>query len=87
MVVVSISNCTAAVSLHDGGREQLGVGRRGVVAGALLDDPRALPVGLLRNEVLTTLPPMRDEEIEEIVDTIVLPLIRPAETARDERQA
>jgi AcrR family transcriptional regulator len=48
---------------------------------------RSLPVDLLRSEILTTLQPMRDEDIDEIVDTIVLPLVRPAETARDERQA
>jgi len=53
--------------------------------GRLTPRIRGLPVGLLRNEVLTTLQPMRDEDIEEIVDTIVLPLIRPAETGRDGR--
>jgi AcrR family transcriptional regulator len=47
---------------------------------------RALPVDLLRNEILTTLQPMRDEDIDEIVDTIVLPLVRPVEAAGDDRQ-
>jgi AcrR family transcriptional regulator len=47
---------------------------------------RALPMDLLRNEVLTTLQPMRDEGISEIIDTIVLPLVRPVEAARDEHR-
>jgi hypothetical protein len=42
---------------------------------------------LLLNEALKTLQPMRDEDIGEIVDTIVLPLVRPVQTAGNERQA
>jgi len=54
--------------------------------GRLTPRIRALPVDLLRNEILTSLQPMPDEGIDEIVDTIVLPLVRPAEAAGDERQ-
>jgi AcrR family transcriptional regulator len=53
--------------------------------GRLTPRIRSLPMDLLRNEVLETLQPMRDEGIDEIVDTIVLPLVRPA--AGDERGA
>jgi AcrR family transcriptional regulator len=49
--------------------------------GRLTPRIQSLPMDLLRNEVLITLQPMRDEDIHEIVDTIVLPLIRPC-TAR-----
>ena len=38
---------------------------------------RALPVDLLRHHVLFTLAPMSNEGIEEIVDRIFLPLVRP----------
>jgi AcrR family transcriptional regulator len=55
--------------------------------GRLTPRIRVLPMDLLRNEILTTLQPMRDEDINEIVDTIVLPLVRPAETASDEPEA
>jgi hypothetical protein len=54
--------------------------------GRLTPRIRSLPIDLLSNEFLTTLQPMRDEAIEEIVDTIVLPLVRPAGAAGDERQ-
>jgi AcrR family transcriptional regulator len=50
--------------------------------GRLTPRIRTLPVALLHNEVLNTLQPMRDEDIEEIVDTIVLPLVRPAKAGR-----
>jgi AcrR family transcriptional regulator len=63
------------------------IGRGEADPGRLTPRIRSLPMDLLRNEVLTTLHPMRDEDIDEIVDTIVLPLVRPAEAARDERQA
>jgi AcrR family transcriptional regulator len=55
--------------------------------GRLTPRIRSLPVDLLLNEVLKTLQPMPDEGIDEIVDTIVLPLVRPALAARDKRQA
>jgi AcrR family transcriptional regulator len=54
--------------------------------GRLTPRIRSLPVDLLLNEVLKTLQPMRDEGIDEIVDTIVLPLVRPVEAAGDEQQ-
>ncbi|MEU7617529.1 TetR/AcrR family transcriptional regulator [Micromonospora rifamycinica] len=38
---------------------------------------RELPFTLLRLELLTTLQPVPDETLEDIVDTIVLPLLRP----------
>ena len=47
--------------------------------GRLTPRIRTLPVDLLIKEVITTLHPMRDEDIDEIVDTIILPLVRPAE--------
>ncbi|WP_328345830.1 TetR/AcrR family transcriptional regulator [Micromonospora sp. NBC_00421] len=39
---------------------------------------RELPFALLRLELLTTLQPVSDATLEDIVDTIVLPLLRPA---------
>lgn len=39
---------------------------------------RGLPFTLLQQELLTTLKPVPDATLEEIVDTIVLPLVRPA---------
>jgi len=54
--------------------------------GRLTPRIRSLPMDLLRSEVLKTLQPMRDEGIDEIVDTIVLPLVRPVEAAGDARQ-
>ena len=54
--------------------------------GRLTPRIRALPVDLLRNEIFTTMQPMRDEDIDEIVDTIVLPLVRPVEAAGNARQ-
>jgi AcrR family transcriptional regulator len=41
---------------------------------------RGLPFTLLQQELLTTLKPVPDATLEEIVDTIVLPLVRPAGT-------
>jgi AcrR family transcriptional regulator len=38
---------------------------------------RSLPFDLLRHHVLMTLSPLPDDAIEEIVDTIFLPLVRP----------
>ncbi|MFJ4653154.1 TetR/AcrR family transcriptional regulator C-terminal ligand-binding domain-containing protein [Nocardia sp. NPDC088792] len=38
---------------------------------------RSLPVDLLRHHLFMTLQPMADEDIEDIVDTIFLPLVRP----------
>jgi AcrR family transcriptional regulator len=61
-------------------------GRGEADPGRLTPRIRSLPVDLLRNEVLTTLQPMPDDDIDEIIDTIILPLVRPAETARGERQ-
>jgi AcrR family transcriptional regulator len=40
---------------------------------------RALPMDLLRHHVLTTLQPMAADGIEEIVDDIFLPLVRPTD--------
>ncbi|WP_327235938.1 TetR/AcrR family transcriptional regulator [Streptomyces sp. NBC_01317] len=37
---------------------------------------KALPFDLLRHEVLTTFAPVPDEVLEEIVDTVFLPLVR-----------
>lgn len=39
---------------------------------------RSLPMDLLRHQVFMTLQPMPDEGIVEIVDTVFLPLVRPA---------
>ena len=47
---------------------------------------QSLPVALLSYEIHSTLRPMRDEDIDEIVDTIVLPLVRPAGAAGGEGQ-
>jgi AcrR family transcriptional regulator len=41
---------------------------------------RGLPFTLLQQELLTTLKPVPDTILEELIDTIVLPLVRPART-------
>ncbi|MFF2554901.1 TetR/AcrR family transcriptional regulator [Nocardia sp. NPDC058058] len=38
---------------------------------------RTLPVDLLRHHIFMTMQPMSDADIEDIVDTIFLPLVRP----------
>ncbi|KAA8882017.1 TetR/AcrR family transcriptional regulator [Nocardia colli] len=40
---------------------------------------RALPVDLLRHHLFMTMQPMSDADIEDIVDSIFLPLVRPPE--------
>ncbi|MFD0531902.1 TetR-like C-terminal domain-containing protein [Kitasatospora arboriphila] len=42
----------------------------------LSDRIKALPFDLLRHEILTTYAPVPDHVLEEIVDTIFLPLLR-----------
>lgn len=54
---------------------------RGEIGPSLLSQRlRALPFTLLQQELLTTLKPVPDTTLEEIVDTIVLPLLRPTGT-------
>ncbi|MFD6422600.1 TetR/AcrR family transcriptional regulator [Streptomyces sp. NPDC060198] len=51
--------------------------RRGEVRAELLTDRiRSLPFDLLRHELLTTFAPVPDDVLEEIVDTVFLPLVR-----------
>lgn len=51
--------------------------RRGEIdANRLTDRIRSLPFDLLRHEILLTFAPVPDEVVEEIVDTIFLPLVR-----------
>ncbi|POM22576.1 Bacterial regulatory protein, tetR family [Actinomadura rubteroloni] len=50
---------------------------RGEIApGRLTDRVRSLPFDLLRHEILTTFAPVPDHVLEEIVDTVFLPLVR-----------
>ncbi|WP_225823982.1 TetR/AcrR family transcriptional regulator [Streptomyces naphthomycinicus] len=50
---------------------------RGEVAPELLTERiKSLPFDLLRHEILTTFAPVPDHTLEEIVDTIFLPLVR-----------
>ncbi|WP_327176891.1 TetR/AcrR family transcriptional regulator [Streptomyces sp. NBC_01335] len=42
----------------------------------LTDRVRSLPFDLLRHELLTTFAPVPDDVLEEIVDTVFLPLVR-----------
>ncbi|MEV5599616.1 TetR/AcrR family transcriptional regulator [Streptomyces sp. NPDC052496] len=42
----------------------------------LTDRIRSLPFDLLRHEILTTFAPVPDDVLEEIVDTVFLPLVR-----------
>ena len=46
----------------------------------LTDRIKSLPFDLLRHEILLTFAPVPDAVIEEIVDTIFLPLVRPPGT-------
>jgi hypothetical protein len=39
---------------------------------------KSLPFDLLRHEILSTYAPVSDHVLEEIVDTVFLPLVRPA---------
>ncbi|MFD6158385.1 TetR/AcrR family transcriptional regulator [Nocardia sp. NPDC060256] len=39
---------------------------------------RALPVDLLRHHIFMTMQPMNDADIEDIIDSIFLPLVRPS---------
>jgi AcrR family transcriptional regulator len=60
---------------------QRAVDRGEVQPGQLTDRVARLPVDLFRYEILMTLRPLTDEAIEEIVDTIFLPLVGPARPA------
>jgi AcrR family transcriptional regulator len=48
---------------------------------------RSLPFDLLRHEILVTFAPAPDAVLEEIVDTIFLPLVRPAAPSRTDQPA
>jgi AcrR family transcriptional regulator len=52
------------------------VARGEIKAERLTDRIRSLPFDLLRHEFLTTFAPVPDDVLEEIVDTIFLPLLR-----------
>ncbi|MFC9324149.1 TetR/AcrR family transcriptional regulator [Kitasatospora sp. NPDC057015] len=52
------------------------VARGEIDPGRLTDRIRSLPFDLLRHEVLTTFAPVPDHVLEEIVDTVFLPLVR-----------
>ncbi|MCX5398373.1 TetR/AcrR family transcriptional regulator [Streptomyces sp. NBC_00102] len=52
------------------------VARGEVRAEILTDRIRSLPFDLLRHELLTTFAPVPDDVLEEIVDTVFLPLLR-----------
>jgi Tetracyclin repressor-like, C-terminal domain len=52
------------------------IARGEVEAGQISDRVARLPVDLFRHELLMTLKPVSDKAIEEIVDTIFLPLVR-----------
>ncbi|MBU3061881.1 TetR/AcrR family transcriptional regulator [Nocardia sp. NEAU-G5] len=54
-----------------------GVERGEIDPDRLIPRIRALPMDLLRHHVLMTLEPMPEEGIEQIVDMIFLPLVRP----------
>lgn len=50
---------------------------RGEIKPELLTERiKSLPFDLLRQEVLTTFAPVPDHVLEEIVDTVFLPLVR-----------
>ena len=52
------------------------VARGEIRAGQVSDRVARLPVDLFRYELMMTLQPLADEVIEEIVDTVFLPLVR-----------
>jgi hypothetical protein len=54
---------------------QRAVARGEIRPGQISERIARLPFDLLRHEVLMTLQPVSDEAIEEIVDTIFLPLV------------
>jgi len=56
-----------------------GIARGEIDQARLTDRIANLPIDLLRHELLMTLHPVLDETIVEIVDTIFLPLVTPAE--------
>lgn len=58
------------------------IARGEVEPGQISDRIARLPVDLFRHELLMTLKPLTDETIEEIVDTIFLPLVRLGATAK-----
>jgi hypothetical protein len=52
------------------------VARGEIRAGQISDRVARVPVDLFRYELMMTLKPVADEVIEEIVDTVFLPLVR-----------
>jgi len=58
------------------------IARGEVEPGQISERIAQLPVDLFGHELLMTLKPLTDEAIEEIVDTIFLPLVRLAATAK-----
>lgn len=78
------TNLADLIASAQGGRDgvlqvaiQRAVARGEIWPNQISDRIARLPIDLLRNEVLMTLQPVSDEAIEEIVDTIFLPLVRP----------
>jgi AcrR family transcriptional regulator len=77
------TNLSDLIASAQGGRDgvlvqaiQRAVARGEVRPGQINERVARLPLDLLRHEVLMTLQPVSDETIEEIVDTIFLPLVR-----------
>jgi hypothetical protein len=70
------TNLSELIASVQGGRDRVldAAIERAVARGEIR--PGQLPVDLVRCEVLTTLKPIPDAVIEEIVDTIFLPLVR-----------
>ncbi|MGX1762064.1 TetR-like C-terminal domain-containing protein [Streptomyces lydicus] len=62
------------------------VERGEVDPGRLTPRIRSLPMDLLRHHVFMTFQAMPDDGIEDIVDTIFLPLVRPVRPVRPERK-
>jgi Tetracyclin repressor-like, C-terminal domain len=52
------------------------IARGEVKSGQISERVARLPVDLFRHELLMTLQPLTDNAIDEIVDTIFLPLVR-----------
>ena len=58
-------------------RPTQGIRERGEIrAGQISDRVARVPVDLFRYELMMTLKPVADEVIEEIVDTVFMPLVR-----------
>ncbi len=77
------TNLSELIASVQGGRDrvldaaiQRAVARGEIRPGQISDRIARVPVDLFRCEVLTTLKPIPDAVIEEIVDTIFLPLVR-----------